>query len=705
MIRKLVYSQESQHILNNLIKTLFFVMLLSVYVLLVAIHPVTAQESTPLLPVTEAEDRLGICYTFYEEEFPQLAYNAGSRWDRFDFRWNVIEDTQGTFTFSGHEKIVGRDLTDNINIVGILGSTANWATNPDCPVRMPRQSPALTIPGHPRLPDLITDDYWWRHCAPVNLGLPWDNAENYWGNYVYQTVTHFKGQVKVWELWNEPDLPHFWSGSPKQYAQLLKVGYQAAKAADPDVTVLFAGLAYWGNPQFYVDVLDELQKLEGAAENNYYFDALSLHLYSNIYNIGWITNQIMDNMEARVGHHPIWLTETGVPLWDENPGTPGTPYRYAATIDEAAAYTIEGYAEARLAGIDKFFFFRMHDEQMSESFGLIRNDHSLRPAYVAYQVTARYLRGENEITRLATQINEAQGVTFWGSAYGRVDVLWNNTGKTLHYTQTAILPTATLVDAAGITETLTAEEGVYTITLAAATANNTPDSSYMIGGEPKLLIQEDTQPPISALHPITPDLYTGQITMTWDIDDDLSGYWYQEIEIAPGEEGPWQKVAGITQTQSTTQTQITLPGQETQYQPWYFRSRARDRVGNWEAWPTTAEVDTDFPLTRTVALSVTAYGELQGTMTIKLPQRDVNMTWTGPDSKVVAQTVAGTWQVTQTVDIGQHLLTLQHPDYATEWLPFTVLPGTTTLHIEKSIDLRSGKNNIYLPLIMRRNRE
>ena len=71
-----------------------------------------------------------------------------------------------------------------------------------------------------------------------------------WADLVRATVTHLQEtfgaeKIKDWlfELWNEPDLPPFWIGSPQDYAQLLKVGYQAVKAADPNALVVTAGMA------------------------------------------------------------------------------------------------------------------------------------------------------------------------------------------------------------------------------------------------------------------------------------------------------------------------------------------------------------------------------------------------------------------------------------------------------------------------------
>ncbi len=663
------------------------------------VQPVKAQEITPLPPVTEADGRMGTCYTFYEESLVKQAYAAGSRWDRFDFRWNIIEDQPGTFNFSGHDSIVNLDQEHDIQVVGILGSTAAWATT-DCRTNTTHSLNRLGVPGHPPLQ--IMDDLWWRACPPDSLNLPWDHPDNAWGNFVYQTVSHFKDRVHTWEIWNEPDLGQvFWTGTPTEYAQLLKVGYQAVKAADPEATVLFAGLAYWSDTNFYVEVLDALQSFEEAADDNYYFDVMSLHLYSSVYNIRPVVNQITEAMNERVGPHPIWLTETGVPLWDEHPGNPGKPYVFAATIEEAAAYTIEAYAEARAAGVEKFFFFRIHDEAMSESFGLIRNDGSLRPAYVAYQVAARYLRHKSEILPPHQTVSGTRQITFLGTTHGRIDVLWNTRGEnTLSHALPAILPVAKLVDYQGQTKTLHAQNDTFTVTLKPATANNSPDHSYFIGGPPVLLIQEDTDPPTSTLHPLAHGIYTDAITLTWDVTDTLAGYWYQEIEIGPTPEGPWKQVAGQKQTKAVTQTTITMPPLESYYQPWYFRSRARDRVGNWEAWPAVAETGTDFPLTRTVALSVTAYGKTEGTLTIKLPVRDVSMKWEGPGGAYIADTITSSWQVTQTVYVGEHTLYLNHPEYAPNIIHFGVIPGSGVQRLVFKPDFYEPRWT-YLPLVFR----
>jgi hypothetical protein len=55
--------------------------------------------------------------------------------------------------------------------------------------------------------------------------------------------------IKYWEVSNEPSMQEelvFFSGSPEDYYDLLRVTYQAVKDADPEALVLHGGIAGFG---------------------------------------------------------------------------------------------------------------------------------------------------------------------------------------------------------------------------------------------------------------------------------------------------------------------------------------------------------------------------------------------------------------------------------------------------------------------------
>ncbi|MEE8392586.1 MAG: hypothetical protein V3S14_17530, partial [Anaerolineae bacterium] len=586
--------------------------------LLTLTRPVRAEPAgvTPLPPVTNVDGFGSVCYAYYygpgNRPFLPLTYDVGARHDRVDFRWDALING-----YEGYDSMVDDELAAGIDLIGILMATPANFRKPGC-------DPSAGLEAEPRVPPGRRPSGWYipevgrvntlaptvsdsGACPPVGLYNPWtvgDFNGNHWAEFVYNTVTHYQGRVMHWEIWNEAEWDWFWLGSDDEYAQLLKIGYQAVKAADPDATVLFAGLHYWANPTFFERVLDILNDDPTAPDNNYFFDVMSVHLYSRASTTYDVVNQIRSRMNIYVPDHPIWLTETGVPVYDG--AYPGVRSEYSATEVEAAAYLIQSYANAIAAGVGRYYWFRVHDDVMSEHFGLSHDENYLRPAYVAYQVAATYLVSPTFVTRVPT--GSSTRVTLWGTPRGKVSVLWNDNPVTSVYTLPATMPTATFVDRLGVTRTVTAtniltgtlEYYVYTATLPGATANlvSNPDD-YIIGGDPLIVIESEThnEPPTSTVHPLPEMTTTLTLTITWEGLDNESGVWLYDVQSRDGASGEWtdwQHSTTVTSSQFTGQYGHT----------YYFRSRATDLVGNREIWPEEPQAHVTFNLSATLQISV-----------------------------------------------------------------------------------------------------
>lgn len=90
----------------------------------------------------------------------------------------------------------------------------------------------------------------------------------------------YRGQVRAYQVWNEPNLAREWGGqppSPAGYVQLLRACYVAIKQADPNALVISAGLAPTGTglPEAIPDTayLEAIYQA-GAAP---YFDLLGVN--------------------------------------------------------------------------------------------------------------------------------------------------------------------------------------------------------------------------------------------------------------------------------------------------------------------------------------------------------------------------------------------------------------------------------------------
>jgi len=714
---------------RHIVPFLGLTFLAGLVLLLLSTSPAVAEVAsvTPLPPVEGVDGRAGACYSFYYDPpegptrpFIQQALDAGSRWDRFDFIWPNIETSNDAWNFESYDTLVD-DLhaAEMKNLVGILLWTPNWASTVSASGGLGAtsfdQRPLGWYAPTPRTASMLQAASA-ASSPPRGLYLSWDDPNNYWGNYVYTVVSRYKDRVKYWEMWNEPEWDYFWTGTSAEYAQLLKIGYQATKAACPDCTVLFGGLHYWANTSYYRWVLGALNDDPAAPSNNYFFDVMSVHLYSRSSSVYDEVNNIRSGMTTyNVGDHPIWLTETGVPVWGDLPeGNPKPKYDYAATQDEAAAYVIQSYANSWASDVERYFFFRTHDSDMSEYFGLIRNDHTLRPAYVAYQVAATYLISPTFVTR--ESVDSHLNVTLWGAPRGKVSVLWNESPATGVYTLPAAIDTATLVDRLGVTSTITATGGAYTFTLPGATANRPVpnEDDYIIGGDPLILIESETpnEPPTSTVHSLPATIYSPTFTITWEGHDNESGVWLYDVQARDGTGGEW---SDLEQSTSVTSTQFT--GQHAHI--YYFRSRATDHVGNRADWPVDSQAHTTLDLASTLHFSVGAFFADENrdgawnkpiTETGEITMTQVTVRLLDETGDVITPTLGSTSEFTTTIYAGQsyRLLaastersTAEREIYHEGLLSFTWPRGNEIYTETYTVLALLPVERVYLPLVMR----
>ena len=633
-----------------------FVVAICLLVVVTLYHgPARATAPLALPPVTDADGRLGMCFVYHDDpDWHTLAVNAGARTNRWQLSWYDVEAIDGSFDFSRYEDAVSTDASAGLEINAILMGTPDWAATGGS-----RFAPRIHA-EHKTPPWTFFAFAWTSTSAspPRNLDLPWNDPANYWGRFVYNTVSHFKDSVQYWEMWNEPDYNYFWTGTAAQYYQLLKVGYQAAKAADPDCTVLFgAPMLYGDDGAFFEEVLALIHDDPTAPDNNYYFDVIPMHLYAQsaqLYdNVEWLRWRL--SLYDRPGSHdlenkPIWVNEMGVRIWGEPPG-PDYRVEWSATPEEQANYVIQGIANGLAARAERLFFFRLHDADMSDAYGLVRNDKSLRPAYDAYQVAATYLSDPLWVSRVPSGPNVR--VSLWGTPRGKVSVLWNTSPATSTYTLTAILDSATVVDKRGQTQTITPVNGHYTFTLPAATATLVSDPSvYTIGGDPFIVIEADTAPPTSTVAALPEIVYSTTFTVSWSGEDGESDVWNYDVQVRDGSDGEW-----ATWQSWITATSATYEGQDGH--TYYFRSRARDLAGNEESYPTgDGDTHTTVFLTRTLHYNVASlYADLEGNGVRDGDDYSLDeVTMTFRDSSgqdVVPPHLGSFWEFTTTVHVGE----------------------------------------------------
>jgi len=426
---------------------------------------------------------------------PALFKQSGATWDRIDFFWDAYQPTGPTdwVTNPNHyDDEVASDLASGIQVVGVVTNPPAWATR--------------------------------NGSVPSGLNLPIDDPKNYWAAFMHKLAATYAGRVDHWIIWNEPDFDpqHYanssWGGTEDEFYLLTKDADLAAKAANPNAKIIFAGTIYWTdvllNRKLFLDrVLDRATAIDPTAPaNGYYFDAVDIHIYSSPYQL-LTTTQAYRSVLAHYGlDKPIWVSEMNVVPWND-PASSVPRGGFRATLDEQASYIIQAFALARVAGLARAAVYKMVDGtiQRGEPYGLVRNDGSTRPAYQAYQTAMKYLAIPG--TTSYVEQGPARIVTITDGKE-KVTVAWTTQPQA---TDVSVVPAGTsaqLVSKLGAVTNLSLptdpNQVNYVLHLPPATAN-TDDANpndYIIGGDPQILVENGVGDavnlnPTTVYYPIT----------------------------------------------------------------------------------------------------------------------------------------------------------------------------------------------------------
>ncbi|MHB1460847.1 MAG: hypothetical protein ACYC1M_06170 [Armatimonadota bacterium] len=185
--------------------------------------------------------------------------------------------------------------------------------------------------------------------SDIGWGVPPPDRMKEWGEYVYRLVSRYKGKIRDYEVWNEPD--GMWTSEPnsaEHYMELLKTTWAAAKKADPHCTIYGFSLAA------NIDWLKKVCDL-GAAD---YMDIATFHTYASPQEMTTDAQKRV-NVLKKYGINRYWINELGAPAYDFDA-------RYSAQFDcselKQATTIVKNYAQAMALNPDmKVFCFCTYD--------------------------------------------------------------------------------------------------------------------------------------------------------------------------------------------------------------------------------------------------------------------------------------------------------------------------------------------------------
>ena len=233
----------------------------------------------------------------------------------------------------------------------------------------------------------------WASTAPTDAARPWVYKPDLkaLARFVEAVTREYRGLVDHWEIWNEPNIRVFWAPEPdpKEFFDVVKVAYAAAKRGNPRCTVITPGLAGAGRQRHGMSFLDELIRL-GLPKH---CDAISIHPYrqtspeaSDL--VGDLVH-IADLSAQHGGRRNLWVTEW---CWTTQIGGGSTERRSAQMLARAIPLALS------TGLMDRIIWFRLHDPGVDRfytehNYGLCHNDLTPKPSYFAYRTCSQVLDG------------------------------------------------------------------------------------------------------------------------------------------------------------------------------------------------------------------------------------------------------------------------------------------------------------------------
>jgi len=218
----------------------------------------------------------------------------------------------------------------------------------------------------------------------------------HWRDYVTTMARRYKGRVRHYEIWNEPNLKQFYTGSVATMAQLVREAAIALKDIDPTIVVVSPSATERGG----IAWLDEYLRRGGAE----HVDVIGYHFYvapAEPEAMVPLIREIQKVLHRHGVNKPLWNTESGwmIPSRQKAVLPRGGTGMYSRVLDEndAAAFVARACVLNWAFGVARLYWYAWDNYLM----GLVEPDaRTLKTAGRAYEIVQQWMTG--------TQIRECQ---------------------------------------------------------------------------------------------------------------------------------------------------------------------------------------------------------------------------------------------------------------------------------------------------------
>jgi hypothetical protein len=325
--------------------------------------------------------------------WPAAPIAAWRLWDTYAV-WPWLEPRKGGWQFGSLDKLVSLAEKHRVELLLPLAFSPEWAS------ARPKEKSAYGM-GMAAEPANIED----------------------WRNYVATVGKRYKGRIRYYENWNEPNLRNFYSGNMETILALSRDTYRILKGIDPG-NVIVSPSPSGGYKESAYSWLDEYFSKGGGD----FADVIGYHFYVTPGRPERMADEIakVKTIMARHGlqNKPLWNTESGWFIDNRqarvNPTPTGTKSRVLSE-EEAAAYVARAYIMNWASGVERYYYYAWDNKEM----GLVEPD-GKTPKYPAqaYAETHKWLVGAR-MTRCVSDADETWICDLERDGGYRGWILWN----------------------------------------------------------------------------------------------------------------------------------------------------------------------------------------------------------------------------------------------------------------------------------------
>jgi hypothetical protein len=252
--------------------------------------------------IAAASPHWGVIYASWERpnDIGRMQ-DGGVRFVRWPLFWNFVEPTEDNFNWRLADRIIGAFASRGIRVLPAVYGTPPWAGKRT---------------GTPPLRTQHVRRAWVEFLR--RLAERYGPGGEFWTSPTLYPLQHLGGPVlpiKAWQVWNEPNLPQYFSHpSARRYGRLLRISHDALEAQDPGAKIVLAGMPGLADRAAW-RFLRRLYDVPGIERD---FDAVALHPYAPTIRLLRFEIKRMRAVmrEHGDGSSELWVTELG---WGSGP--------------------------------------------------------------------------------------------------------------------------------------------------------------------------------------------------------------------------------------------------------------------------------------------------------------------------------------------------------------------------------------------------